>query len=643
MPTLLPRIQSPADLHALSDAQLEQLAQEIRDELVRVLSLRPAHFASNLGVVELAIALHLTFDFRRDRLIWDTGHQIYPHKLLTGRYPQFETIRTKGGLMGYPNPAESPYDLFMTGHAACSISCGLGLKVGDDLRGDSDRHCVVVIGDGALPSGIAYEAMNNAGGLHKNLLVILNDNQMSICPRTGALAATLDRARLTSLYQDARDIAQSLFGRVPVFGNLANQAVNHIRDGLKALLNGGMLFEELGLRYFGPIDGHDIAGLRRWLRSVKDQKGPILLHVLTRKGAGVPQACEDPVTFHTPPVFEKVGPQRTVLAFKKSSSRAFTDAVSTAIYEAMKADSRVVAITAAMCQGNKLEKVRSDFPDRFFDVGICESHAVAFAAGLAKAGLRPIVAIYSTFLQRAYDQIFQEAALQDLPIVFCLDRAGLTGPDGPTHHGCFDIGYLRIFPNLIVMAPGDEADVAPMLRFAFDHHHPTAIRYPKANLERIPRPFQDIELGKAEVYCWGQDGALIAFGNLFPTCVEAARRLKQEAGLDLAVINARFAKPLDHTTVLRAVQELPFVVTVEEGALHGGFGSAVLEAANDAGLDTRSIVRLGIPDRFIEHGERHELLRDLGLDVDGICSRLRELADFHAERLHRSWSAGRSA
>jgi len=643
MPRLLQRIESPADLHKLSDFQLEMLAQEIRDELVRVLSIRPAHFASNLGVVELAIALHLVFDFRHDRLIWDTGHQVYPHKLLTGRYKAFETIRTKGGLMGYPNPGESPYDLFMTGHAACSISCGLGLKVGDDLLGQDDRFSVVVIGDGALPSGIAYEALNNAGGLQKNLLVILNDNQMSICPRTGALAHTLDRARMTNLYQDARDTAQSLVGRVPLFGNLANQAVSHIKDGLKALLNGGMLFEELGLRYFGPVNGHDLPGLRRWLRNVKDQKGPILLHVLTKKGAGVPQACEDPVTYHTPPVFEKVGPERTVLAFKKSSSQSYTDAVSAAIHEAMKSDTRVAAITAAMCQGNKLEKVRRDFPSRFFDVGICESHAVAFAAGLAKAGMKPIVAIYSTFLQRAFDQIFQEAALQDLPMVFCLDRAGLTGPDGPTHHGAFDIGYLRIFPNLVVMAPGDELDVGPMLRFALDQPHPTAMRYPKANLERVERSAVPVELGKSEVIEWGGDGAIVAFGSLLPTCVQAARKLRQETGLDIGVINARFAKPLDQETLFRAVEELPFVVTVEEGALAGGFGSALLEAASAAGLDTRGIVRLGLPDRFIEHGERPELLKDLGLDLDGLCARLRELTNAANQRAPRAWPTGQTA
>src|SRR5579872_4119632 len=429
---LLPTIASPLDLQKLTDAQLQQVAQEMRDELVRVLSIRPAHFASNLGVVELCLALHLTFDFARDRLIWDTGHQIYPHKLITGRYSQFDTIRTRGGLMGYPNPQESPYDLFMTGHAGCSISCALGLKVGDDLRGEADRHSVAVIGDGALPSGIVFEALNNAGGLAKNLLVILNDNEMSICPRVGALAHCLDQARLTTFYQGSKRHVRDLLARIPLIGGMATQALEQIKDGLKAFLTGGMLFEELGFRYFGPIDGHDLPSLRRWLRDVKDQKGPVLLHVLTQKGRGVPQASADPVTYHTPPVFEKIGPERAILALKRGGSRAYTDAMSGAIYNAMAEDDRVAVITAAMCQGNKLEKVREDFSERFFDTGICESHAVAFAAGLAKAGMRPIVDIYSTFLQRTYDQIFQEVALQNLPVIFTLDRAGLTGPDGPT-------------------------------------------------------------------------------------------------------------------------------------------------------------------------------------------------------------------
>jgi 1-deoxy-D-xylulose-5-phosphate synthase len=623
MSTLLPTIGSPADLQKLSDEQLVQLAQEMRDELVRVLRIRPAHFASNLGVVELCLALHLTFDFSKDRLIWDTGHQIYPHKLITGRFDRFETIRTRGGLMGYPNPHESPYDLFMTGHAGCSVSCSLGLKVGDDLLGQGDRHSVAVIGDGALPSGIVFEAMNNAGYLNKNLLVILNDNEMSICPRVGAIARTLDRARLTNLYQDSKRQLQHLLSYLPLVGGMANYAIDAWRDGLKALLTGGMLFEEMGFRYIGPIDGHDLSALRFWLKQVKDQKGPVLLHVLTKKGAGVPEACADPVTFHTPPVFEKVGPDRTILSLKKGGSKAYTDAASAAIYKEMEADKRVAVITAAMCQGNKLEKVRSDFPDRFFDTGICESHAVAFAAGLAKSGMRPVVDIYSTFLQRAFDQIFQEVALQNLPVTFTLDRAGLTGPDGPTHHGCFDIAYLRLYPNMVVMAPGDELDVAPMLHFALGHDGPASMRYPKATLEKVERAAAPLELGQAEIYEWATDGMLVAFGSLFPTCVKAAEKLR-EGGIEVGVINARFAKPLDKATLLKAVEELPLVVTVEEGTLEGGFGSAVLEAANAAGLDTRHVVRLGLPDRFVEHAERGELLADLGLDVKGVCATVRQ-------------------
>src|SRR5580704_4513688 len=486
---LLPTIHSPTDLQGLTDAQLLQVAQEMRDELVRVLSIRPAHFASNLGVVELCLALHLTFDFQRDRLIWDTGHQIYPHKLITGRYRQFESIRTKGGLMGYPNPHESPYDLFMTGHAGCSVSASLGLKVGDELIGHPERYSV---------AGIVFEALNNAGHLNRKLLVILNDNQMSICPRVGALAKTLDRARLTSLYQDSKKQFRNILSWLPLVGDMAKNSFDQVRDGLKALFTGGMLFEELGFHYVGPVDGHDLAGLRHWINQVKDYPGPVLLHVLTVKGQGVPQASEDPVTYHTPPVFEKVGPNGAILSLKKGGAKAYTDAMSTTIYDVMQEDLRVSVITAAMCQGNKLEKVRADFPTRFFDVGICESHAVAFAAGMAKTGMRPIVNIYSTFLQRSFDQIFQEVALQDLPVVFTLDRAGLTGPDGPTHHGCFDIAYMRLFPNMVVMAPGDELDAGPMLKFALTVNQPASMRYPKANLEKVERGVVPLELGQAE-------------------------------------------------------------------------------------------------------------------------------------------------
>ncbi|MSR30007.1 MAG: 1-deoxy-D-xylulose-5-phosphate synthase [Gemmataceae bacterium] len=617
MSRFLPNIQGPQDLKKLSNQELTLLAQEMRDELVRVLSIRPAHFASNLGVVELCLALHLTFDFRKDRLIWDTGHQIYPHKLITGRQKDFSSIRTKGGLMGYPNPDESEFDLFMTGHAGASISTVLGLKAGDDQLGETQRHSVAVIGDGALPSGIVFEALNNAGGLGKNLLVILNDNEMSICPRVGALARCLDQARLTSFYQDSKRQARDLLTKIPLIGPMAKAALEQLKDGLKAFLTGGMLFEELGFRYFGPIDGHDLPSLRKWLEDVKNQKGPILLHVLTQKGHGVPQASQDPVTYHTPPVFEKVGPERTILALKKGGSKAYTDVVSNCLHKIMQENGKVAVITAAMCQGNKLEKIREEFPTRFFDVGICESHAVAFAAGMAKAGARPVVDIYSTFLQRSFDQIFQEVALQNLPVVFCMDRAGLTGPDGPTHHGVFDNTYMRLFPNMTLMAPGDELDVEPMLRLALQLKGPSGIRYPKASLDRVERDLVPMEPGQAEVIEWGEDIILISYGTLLKECEKAASQLREE-GLSVGLINARFLKPLDRATICKAIEEATVVITVEESTLEGGFGSAVLEAANAAGLDTRKILRRGIPDHFIPHAERAELLKDLKLDHQGI-------------------------
>lgn len=628
MTEILPTIQSPADLQRLSDEQLLQLAQEIRDELVQVLSIRPAHFASNLGVVELCLALHLTHDFRKDRLIWDTGHQIYPHKLITGRYDRFRSIRTLGGLMGFPNPAESPYDLFMTGHAGCSVSTVSGLKAGDDLIGNRERRAVAVIGDGALPSGIVFEAFNNIAGMRQDVTVVLNDNKMSICPRTGGLAQYLDQCRMTGFYQGGKRTLNQLLNQIPVLGDAARSSLEGFRDALKAYFKDGMLFEEFGFRYFGPVDGHDLLGLRKILKDLKKQSGPVLLHVFTNKGHGVPQAAEDPVTFHSPAVFEKVEDGRVIITTKKGGSKAYTDAVSSALHKLMGEDRTVAVLTAAMCQGNKLESIRTDYPNQFFDTGICEGHAVAFAAGMAKAGAKPVVDIYSTFLQRSFDQIFQEVALQNLPVVFTLDRAGLAGPDGPTHHGVFDVPYLRLFPNMTGMAPADELDVEPMLRFALAHDGPVSIRYPKANLERLPRTadYQPIELGKAEILDWGEDGCFLAFGAMAGACVAAAAKLRDE-GLNIGVISARFVKPLDKETILRAVETLPMVVTVEEGTLEGGFGSAVLEAANAAGLETRNIIRRGIPDRFIEHGERHELLAAIGLDAEGLAETARRFRE----------------
>ncbi|HEV3120278.1 MAG TPA: 1-deoxy-D-xylulose-5-phosphate synthase, partial [Isosphaeraceae bacterium] len=402
---LLARISTPADLKQLSETELELLATEMRAELIRVVSQRSAHFASNLGVVELCLALHLTFDFAHDRLIWDTGHQIYPQKLITGRSAAIHTIRTKGGLMGYPNPAESPYDLFMTGHAGCAPSTALGLKVGDSLCGHDDRHSVAVIGDGAFPSGIVFEAMNNAGGLQKKLLVVLNDNKMSICPRVGGLAYYLDKARLAPVYHDWNKWMRRFLPSIPVVGDQADRLLQQVKDAVKASIHGGMLFEELGFAYIGPVDGHDLKSLRRYLEKVKALDGPVLLHVLTDKGRGFAPAERDPVKFHAPAPFRAA--ENGIVPLKTSGSKAYTDAVSSALFAAMEQNPRVAVITAAMCEGNKLQKIRDAFPDRFFDTGICESHAVAFAAGLAKAGVRPVVDIYSTFLQRSYDQIFQ--------------------------------------------------------------------------------------------------------------------------------------------------------------------------------------------------------------------------------------------
>jgi 1-deoxy-D-xylulose-5-phosphate synthase len=623
MDELLSKIESPRDLQGFSTAQLEQLAREMREVLCNLVADRTAHFASNLGVVELCLALHTTFDFSRDRLIWDTGHQIYPHKLITGRYHEFGTMRCKGGLMGYPNPQESEYDLFMTGHAGCSVSTVMGLKSGDTLLGEEDRHAVCVIGDGAFPSGIVYEAMNNAGGLGQKLLVILNDNQMSICPRVGGLGEYLDRLRVNTLYTGLKSEVLKVLNKVPLLGDPAERFLAQIKESIKAGLHGGMLFEELKFRYIGPIDGHNIGQLRQYLAMVKDVPGPVLLHVVTQKGHGFQPAAEDPVFFHTPTPFTRE--EERILEFKKSSSKAYTDVISQAIFDQMAANPKVTVMTAAMCQGTKLEKVREAYPTRFFDTGICESHTVAFAAGQAKAGLRPIVDIYSTFLQRSYDQIFQEVALQNLPVTFVLDRAGVVGPDGPTHHGVFDIGYMRLFPNMVVMAPGDQYDAEVMLDFALSYDAPTSIRYPKTKAQTIAGTRAPLELGRAEVLDWGHDGMLIACGTLVNECVEAAATLRDE-GLDVGVINARFVKPLDTETILRAIATCPFVVTVEEAALMTGFGSAVLEAANDAGQSTAHVRRLGIPDQFIEHAERSEQLADLGLDAVGIAETCRQMA-----------------
>ena len=628
MGKLLEKIDSAIDLHSMNVNELEAVAQEIREVLCGLMSSRTAHFASNLGVVELCLALHSNYDFRRDRLIWDTGHQIYPHKLVTGRYREFESIRTRGGLMGYPNPAESEYDLFMTGHAGCSVSTALGLKSGDDLQDGDERKSVAVIGDGAFPSGIVFEALNNAGELGNNLLIVLNDNRMSICPRVGSVATYLDRLRANPFYTGLKTEVTRLLNHVPVFGDPAEKLLAQVKEGVKAGLHGGMLFEELGIHYVGPIDGHDIGLLNKYMKLVQSKKGPVLLHVVTDKGHGYQPAEKDPVFFHTPPAFADKAGKPEILPAK--SAPAYTNFARDAIGNAMRNDPKVTVMTAAMCQGNKLEPVREEFPDRFFDVGICESHAVAFGAGHAKTGLKPIVTIYSTFLQRSYDQIFQEVALQDLPVVFMMDRAGLAGPDGPTHHGVFDVGYMRIFPNIISMAPGSGQELHAMLDFALESGKAVALRYPKASAAELDLSDQPIELGKGQIVRWGTDGAILGLGPMLELAVEAADTLAQE-GINITVINPRFIKPLDEELLAKVFEECKFVISAEEAALTGGFGSAVLEAACNNGWDTRKLRRLGIPDEFVEHGDRKELLADMGMSVEGLVTACRDLALSHAE------------
>ncbi len=623
MENLLPTIRSPHDLKKLTLPQLEQLAADMRDALCQLATHRTAHFSSNLGVVELCIALHATFDFSHDRLIWDTGHQIYPHKLITGRYHRFGTIRTRGGLMGYPNPEESPYDLFMTGHAGASLSAALGLKCGDDLiDSDPPRRSVAVIGDGAFPCGMVYEAMNHAGGLKKELIVVLNDNQMSICPRVGGMADYLDRLRLNPVYTGLKDEVVRALGKMPLLGDPVERFLAQLKEAVKAGLHGGMLFEELGFRYLGPIDGHNIGLLRKYLRLVQDTQQPVLVHVVTEKGHGFHPAARDPVSFHTPPPFER--DHDRVISVNKNRSRSYTHVASEAIFDQMTRDRRVTVLTAAMCLGNKLEKIRDRFPDRFFDTGICESHTVAFAAGQAKAGLRPIVDIYSTFLQRSLDQIFQEVSLQNLPVVFMMDRSGLTGPDGPTHHGVFDLGYMRLFPNMTVMAPGDETDLVHMLDLALKLEAPCAIRYPKAAAERLDVNRTPVTLGTAEVLREGDDGVILCCGTLLGYCIQAAETLRGE-GLDVGVVNMRFVKPIDRNVIRAVVERCGFVLTVEEAALAAGFGTAVLEVAAEFHA-VADIHRRGIPDRFVEHAERKELLSDLGLDAAGIVETCRRIA-----------------
>ena len=628
---ILPALKVPRELERLSPDELYLLAAEIRDELCRLYDHRCVHFASNLGVVELSIALHSVFDFSHDRIIWDTGHQIYPHKLLTGRFDRFSTLRTKGGLSGFPNPNESEYDLMMTGHAGSSVGAALGLCCGDDIlaaqnnQPKSDRHSVAVIGDGAFTSGGVYEALNHAGGLQKNITVILNDNKMSICPRVGGLAHHLDNLRFHPRYSRFKQKLHWIVDRIPLIGGSIDSFLRRFKDTMRAGLVGGMFFDSLGFRYIGPIDGHNIPRLQRFLRMARNLEEPVLLHIFTEKGRGYKPAEDNPTEFHAPPPRLINGGIPTPPPVTPEP-KTFTEHARNVIDNLMQHNPKVCVITAAMCQGNMLEPVREKYPDRFFDVGICESHAVVLAAGLARSGMIPIVNIYSTFMQRAYDQIFQEASLQNFPIIFAMDRAGIVGPDGPTHHGVFDLAYFRPFPNLTVMAPADAWEMKEMFHLAERLKGPSAIRYPRTAAPESSRQHEHFHFGKAEVVRHGRHGTIAVCGAFMEAALKAVDILSNE-DIDAGIVNARFVKPLDTETLLAPLRLGQFLVTIEEGMLSGGFGSAVLEEANEERLDTRNIYRLGIPDRYVEHGERSELLDDLGLNTANLVKVCREAVE----------------
>ncbi len=613
--SVLDRIDSPNDLRTLSTEELQQLAGEIRERLVEVLSDRGGHLAPNLGVVELTIALHTVFDSPRDRILWDVSHQAYVHKLLTGRRDRFDTIRRYGGLYGYARRDESEHDSFGAGHASTAISAALGFALARDRRGEQ-HHVVAVVGDGAMTGGLAFEGLNNAGTSRTELLIILNDNDMSIAPNVGAIHEYFTTAISNPHYNRMKAQLWDLLGKVPL-GRPARSAIQKFDESLKNLLVPGILFERLGIRYFGPVDGHDVEGLIRHLRQIKELKGPRLLHIKTVKGKGYGPAERDAYFFHGSGPFDPA----TGEPKKSSGPPAYTSVFGEAIITECRRDPRVIAITGAMPNGTGLDRLAEEMPERFFDVGIAEAHAVTFSAGLAAAGMKPVVAIYSTFLQRAFDQIIHDVALQGLNVFFCLDRGGVVGEDGPTHHGAFDLSYLRCVPGMVIMAPRDEAMLVRMLRtgLAYDGG-PIAMRYPRGAAEGVPIPPdpEPVEIGRGEVLSEGSDVALLAVGRMVRMCLEAADLLSAE-GIRAAVADARFIKPLDGGLIDRLAGSSGALVTVEEGTVIGGFGAAVLEHLSARGEPSVPTLLLGLADRFVLHGSVKELLKDAGLDAAGIA------------------------
>jgi 1-deoxy-D-xylulose-5-phosphate synthase len=621
MEDLLHSLRGPADLKNFSNGQLYELAAEIRRFLLTTVAQTGGHLAPNLGVVELTLALHASFDSPYDQIVWDVGHQSYIHKILTCRLDRFETLRQFNGLSGFPRPEESEHDAFATGHSSTSISAALGLAKGRDLLGQKNK-VVAVIGDGSLTGGMAFEALNHLGHLQTDLIIVLNDNEMSISKNVGALSRYLNRLRMNPRLRRLKTDLQELIQKIPRVGQTTIRYLEKIEDSLKFLVIPGMLFEELGISYLGPINGHDITELKLAFKNACQRGGPVLIHVLTTKGKGYSLAEQNPQKFHSTGPFDLESGKKT----GDFGSVSYTDIFAKTMVDLAKKDPRILAITAAMADGTGLTEFAIQFPNRFFDVGIAEQHAVTMAAGLAKKGFRPVVAVYSTFLQRAYDQILHDVCFQKLPVIFILDRAGLVGPDGPTHHGVFDISFLRHIPNLTVMAPSNELELRNMMYTALQLESPVAIRYPKCDgLSMVQeQAYRYLPVGKGEVILTGQKVAIIAVGVMVQNAVSAASRL-QKFGIQCTVVNARFIKPLDEVMILNLTSQHPNIIIIEENVVAGGYGSSVLEFLTERRIKGVQVKLLGIPDCFITHGPRTLLLQQCGLDVDGICRAVQEL------------------
>ncbi len=623
MGSLLEGITGPEDVKALPEGDLPALAQEIREEMVRVLSEIGGHFGGGMGVVELTLALHRIYDTSRDRIVWDVGHQAYPHKMLTGRWSRLGTIRQWNGLSGFPKREESLHDAFSAGHAGTSVSAALGMVEARDLLGD-DYHVIAVVGDGSLTAGMAMEGLNQVGARKKNLLVILNDNNMSISENVGALSSYLTRLTADPAIDQIRRKTETLLRDIPVIGDSMARFAKAAHGQVVGMVSPpGLWFEEMGLSYIGPIDGHDLPLLMETLSAIKDRPGPVLLHVRTIKGKGYAPAEKSPVAFHGVPPFD---PETGAFRKKSGGNPAYTKIFAQAMIDIAKEIPELFAITAAMPEGTGLVDFGKLYPDRFVDVGIAEQHAVTLAGGMAAQGARPVVAIYSTFLQRAYDQIVHDICLQNLPVVFAMDRGGLVGEDGPTHHGVFDIAYLRHVPNMTVMAPKDENELRKMLWTALHHPGPIAVRYPRGEALGVPLEagFETLPIGKAEVISEGRDVVFLAYGAMVGVATAAAELLRRE-GVEAGVVNMRFAKPLDTELLLQLAPTTGLFVTVEEGTVLGGIGSAILEVLSAADLLGRVRVRqVGVPDHYVEHGAPGILRKSVGLTPEHLAETARK-------------------